>query len=134
MQQREKLELLIRQNKGRVEHPYYSIELSHILKIDIHPTDILDLQQTDLLFDLHQAQSVRGNEEKDFGFKKVWRYEPKTTWVCLCDCLKEKLLNEAAVLFAGPFEFCGGLKIHADCVLSEVCGVKKSAIRREGPD
>src|ERR1700737_208397 len=86
-----KLDLLVRRNKGRTEHPYYATELSHVLKTEVRPTDILDLEETDRLFSAHRAQSVRSSKEPDFALKKVWRYEPMAVWLASCQCLEEKL-------------------------------------------
>ncbi len=113
-----KLELLVRRNKGRTEHPYYATELAHILKTEVSPADILDLEQTDCVFSAHRAQSVRSNKETGFAFKKAWKYEPTDTWLSFCKCLEERLHGETAVLFAGPYEFCGGVKVGADRALS----------------
>jgi hypothetical protein len=113
-----KLELLVRRNKGRTEHPYYATELAHVLRTEVCPTDILDLEQTDRLFAAHRDQSVRSSKEVDFAFKKVWKYQPTAVWLGLCQCLEEKLRGEMAVLFAGPYEFCGGLKVGVDRALN----------------
>jgi len=113
-----KLQLLVRRNKGRTEHPYYATELSHILKTEINPADILDLEQTDHVFSDHRAQSVRSSKETDFGLKKEWKYEPTGLWLRFCKCLGERLRGETAVLFAGPYEFCGGVKVGVDRALN----------------
>lgn len=113
-----KLELLVRRNKGRMEHPYYATELAHVLRTEVRPTDILDLEETDRLFTRHRDQSVRSSKEKGFAFRKVWKYEPRDCWLGSCQCLQERLRGEPAVLFAGPYEFCGGLKLEADRALN----------------
>src|SRR4051812_12817631 len=102
-----KLGLVLRRNKGRTEHPYYATQLAHVLKSEVRPGDILDLEQTDSLFAAHREQSVRSSKEIGFAFKKTWKYELTTDWLGLCRCLEEKLRGEAAVLFAGPYEYCG---------------------------
>jgi hypothetical protein len=108
-----KLGLLVRRNKGRTEHPYYATELAHVLKVEVRPSDILDLEETDCLFAAHRDQSVKSSKEIDFAFKKMWKYEPTTVWLGLCRCLEEKLRGETAVLFAGPYEYCGAVKVAA---------------------
>lgn len=115
-----KLGLLVRRNKGRTEHPYYATELSHLLKIEIRPTDVLGLEDTDRLFAIHRAHSIRSTKEPDFAFRKVWKYEPAAVWLRTCQCLEERLQRELAVLFAGPYEFCGGLRVGADRALKAV--------------
>lgn len=112
------LQLLVRRNKGRTDHPNYATELAHILKTEINPADILDLEHTDRVFSAHHAQSVRSNEETDFGFKRVWRYEATGVWLSFCQCLEDRLRGETGVLFAGPYAFCGGVKVGADRALS----------------
>lgn len=113
-----KLGLLVRRNKGRTDHPYYATELAHVLKAGIRPGDILDLEQTDHLFAAHRDQSVRSNKEIGFAFKKKWKYEPTTEWLVLCRCLEERLRSETAVLFAGPYEYCGAVKVDASRALN----------------
>jgi hypothetical protein len=49
-EQHGKLELLVRRTKGRMEHPYYATELSHVLKTEMRPVDVLSLEETDRLF------------------------------------------------------------------------------------
>jgi len=113
-----KLELLVRRNKGRTEHPYYATEISHVLKTQLRPTDILALEETDRHFSRHRDQSIRSSKEPGFAFKKVWKYEPTDSWLDLCRCLEEKLRGEPALLFAGPYEFCGGVTVDADRAIS----------------
>lgn len=115
-----KLEILVRRNKGRTEHPYYATELAHILKTEIRAADILDLEETDRLFSTYLAQFARVNVEPGFGFKKVWKYNPVFAWSNICHCMQEKLRDQPAILFAGPYEFCGGLKITADRILESI--------------
>ena len=118
-----RLELLIRRNKGRTEYPYYATELSHLLKTRVHPADILDIEETDRFFLLHQAQAVRASKEPGFAFEKTWKYEPKDLWLNKCQSLAEELRGEPVVLFAGPYEFCGGVKTDADVVLNAAVAV-----------
>jgi len=119
-QNQRKLELLVRQNKGRVDHGYYVTELSHILRTQVNPTDILDLQQTDAIFAIHKSESLKSNSETGFAFKKLWHREPVSMWLNFCHCLGDQLTNESAVLFAGPYHFCGGVKINPTFALKAV--------------
>src|SRR5258708_30096301 len=112
-----KLELLVRRNKGRVEYPYYATELSHILKVKVGPADVLDLEATDRLFAQHLENSTRSSMQADFSFKKAWKHEPVTDWLRACQCLGERLRGERAVLFAGPYEFCGGVRVDPERAL-----------------
>jgi hypothetical protein len=119
-EQHGKLELLVRRNKGRMEHPYYATELSHVLKTEMRPVDVLSLEETDRLFFRHREQSVRSSKEPGFAFKKVWKYEPTDSWLTSCRCLEDKLRAEPAALFAGPYEFCGGVKVDVGRALKAV--------------
>jgi hypothetical protein len=112
------MELLVRQNKGRTQYPYYATELSHVLKMGVRPIEILDLEQTDRLFSVHRAQSMQRSTEPDLAARKVWNYEPVTVWLSTCKCVEERLRGEQAVLFAGPFEFCGAVKLSVDQALT----------------
>jgi hypothetical protein len=115
-----KLGLLIRRNKGRTEYPYYATELAHLLKTEVRPSDILDLEETDRLFAVHRDQSVRSSKNDEFAFKKMWKHKPTIPWLDVCRCIGEKLGGETAVLFAGPFEFCGGVKVSTSVALKAV--------------
>jgi hypothetical protein len=50
----------------------------------------------------------------------VWKHKPIAAWLDFCRCLEEKLVDEKAVLFAGPYEFCGGLNVSVDRALNAV--------------
>ncbi|MGA9528494.1 MAG: hypothetical protein WBS24_10290 [Terriglobales bacterium] len=113
-----RLELLVRQNKGRMEHQYYATELSHLLKAQIAPSDIFDLAESDRLLSSHRRQSVRSNNERDFAFRKTWNFQPIGPWSSTCCSLGRKLQGEPTVLFVGPYEFCGAIKVRADRALS----------------
>jgi len=115
-----KLGLLVRQNKGRTEHPYYVTELSHVLRTELHTKDILDLEETDHLFSRHRDQSIKISKELGFAFKKVWKYEPTDLWLASFHQLGERLRAEQAVLFAGPYEFCGGVKLSVERALNRI--------------
>jgi hypothetical protein len=101
-----------------MECPSYATELSHLLKAEIHPSDILALEETDSFLSIHHAQAGRSAKEKGFAFKKTWRYKPLATWTNLCRELGEKLCEVPAVLFVGPYEFCGGVKVKAGRALN----------------
>ncbi len=118
-----KLQLLVRQNKGQTEHQYYATELSHLLKTAVGPSDVLGLEETDRLFSAHRAQSARSYNEADFAFKKTWNYKPTDSWLESCRRLGQKLRGEPAVLFVGPFEFCGAVKVTADAALSRIASL-----------
>jgi len=112
-----KLQLLVRRNRGRTEYQYYATELSHLLRAEVLTNDILDLEQTDRIFSAHRAQSVRTNKEAGFAIRKRWNYKPIDPWLCACRYLGKKLQGEASVLFVGPYEFCGAVKVDADRAL-----------------
>ena len=55
-----KLELAVRGNKGRVEYPYYTTELSHLLKSEVRSRDLLSLQATRTTSSLYTEPSRSG--------------------------------------------------------------------------
>jgi hypothetical protein len=115
-----RLSLSVRRNKGRTEYAYYATELAHMLKIAVSSSDLLDLEETDRLFAVHRDQSVRSANDVGFAFKKEWKYDLKPAWLSVCECLGDKLVGELAVLFAGPYEFCGGLRVNPGWALKAV--------------
>lgn len=122
-QQPNKLEILARRNKGRTEHQYYPTELSHRLKSRISPVDVLDLEETDRIASIYYAQSKRAYEEQGFAYACIWRYEPIAPWVESCRRLGEKFHEQPAVLFVGPYEYCGAVRVAAQSVLNEVASL-----------
>jgi len=116
-EQASKLELLVRRNKGRREYQYYATELSHLLKTSIGPNNILDLGETDRLLACHRENALRSNKESSFAFRKKWPYEPLRVWSAACRVLGSKLGDEPAVLFVGPYEFCGAVRLDANRAL-----------------
>jgi hypothetical protein len=132
----DRLKLLVRRNKGRTEHSYYATELSHVLKTEVRPVDILDLEETDRLFSHYCDQAHRSSKELGFAFRKVWKYDPTAPWLASCRCLEEKLRGEPAVLFAGPYEFCGGVKVDLDRALRAVASIlefDRDTVQLESP-
>lgn len=121
--QQTNLQLLVRQNKGRTEHQYYTTELSHRLKAVIGPDDVLDLEETDRIFSTYREQSRRSSKEIGFAFRKVWAYKPAIPWVELCRRIGERLRGQVAILFVGPYEYCGAVRVNADIVLNEVASL-----------
>jgi hypothetical protein len=97
-----------------MEHPYYATELARVLRTEVGPNDVLDLEQTDRLFGVHLDQSLRSNTDAGFAFRKIWKHEPTAPWLRMCQCLEQRLYGEAAVWFAGPYEFCGAINVSAD--------------------
>lgn len=118
-----RLALLVRRNKGRVEYPYYATELSHLLEIEINQSDVLELEETDRLSSTHLAEAAQSNKEAGFAFKKTWKYKPLDLWSNFCRNLGKELFGEPAVLFVGPYEFCGGLKVNAETALSHAASL-----------
>lgn len=115
-----KLELLVRRNKGRTEHQYYTTELSHLLRKHIEANEILDLEETDRLLSIHRESARRMSKELNFVFRKTWKFLPTWPWSVACSRLASVLIGQPAVLFVGPYEFCGAVKVDADRALKEV--------------
>jgi hypothetical protein len=119
-QQQTKLQLLVRRNKGRTEHQYYATELSHLLKAAVGPCDILDLEETDRLSSKQRTELAKSYKEIAYAFKEAWEYKAMASWTESCRRLGQKLRGESAVLFVGPYEFCGAIRTKADAVLNEI--------------
>jgi hypothetical protein len=123
MHQPTRIQLLVRRNKGRTEHLYYVAELSHLLGTPIEPNDILDLEETDRLLSIHREHAIRGNKELNFVFRRKWNFLPTRRWSGACSRVASVLIGQPAVLFVGPYEFCGAVKVDADRALSEVAAL-----------
>lgn len=122
-QQPSRLEILVRKNRGRTEHKYYTTELSHRLKLQISPADVLDLEETDRIAAIYYSQAKRAYEEQGFAYACIWGYEPIALWFEACRRLGEKLYGQPAVLFVGPYEYCGAVRVSAHSVLNEVASL-----------
>lgn len=115
-----KIELLVRKNDARREHPYYLTELSHILKQPITQEDLLDLAATDELFSLFD-NTCRSDPESIL--KNTWPHDPGSRWIRVCFCLAERLGTEQVALFAGPYSVCGAVKTQAEYPLVNAASV-----------
>lgn len=120
-ERKRKLELLVRTNEGRREHPYYVTELSHILKHPVNDIDLLDLDTTDRLFSQYTDRSRE--ETPESSLKKIWPHHPSSNWIRVCFCLSEQLGSEEVVLFAGPYTTCGAVKTKAEYPLANAASV-----------
>jgi hypothetical protein len=120
-ERKRKLELLARRNAGRREHPYYLRELSHVLNHPIDEVDVLDLDTTDRLFS--QYTDCSRQEAQGSSLKKIWPYDPNSSWIRVCFCLAEQLGFEEVVLFAGPYNSCGAVRTKAEFPLVNAASV-----------
>ena len=110
VERQRKIELLIRKNEARREHLYYLSELSHILKQSVTDGELFDLETTDKLFSQYKKSSL----EPKTALQKTWPLHPNSVWARVCSCLAQKLRNEPAVLFVGPYNLCGAVRTRAE--------------------
>jgi hypothetical protein len=118
---KKKLELLVRRNEGKREHPYYLTEISHVLKHPIGEVDLLDLDKTDQLFSEYTDHSRKATP--DSSLKKIWPHHPSLNWIRVCFCLAEQLGSEEVILFAGPYTVCGAVRTKAEYPLVNAASV-----------
>ena len=121
IERKKRLELLVRKNEGKREHPYYLTELSHSLKNPIGEADLLDLDTTDRFFSQHAELSKQ--EAPNPVLKKVWPQHPNSNWIRVCFCLAEQLGVEEVVLFVGPYAACGAVRTKAEYPLVNAASV-----------
>ena len=116
-----KIELLVRKNEAKREHPYYLTELSHALKQPIGEEDLLDLETTDELISRFNNDTCPSG--LDSSVKTTWPYNPSSRWIRTCFCLAEKLGAEQVALFAGPYSACGAVRTKAEYPLVNALSV-----------
>jgi hypothetical protein len=68
--------------------------------------DRLDLSATDHLFASFKA-AVKATPI----MKRSWPYVPDPAWADCCKRIAESLSGERAVLFVGPFQYCGAVRV-----------------------
>lgn len=114
-----RIDLLLRQNEARREHPYYLTELSHILKHPVTEDDLFDLETTDKLF----ARSTDVCKDSQSILQKTWPRQPISGWMRVCFCLAEQLGSEPVALFAGPYKLWGAIRTAAENPLVNAAAV-----------
>jgi hypothetical protein len=119
VERQRKIELLVRQNEARREHPYYLTELSHVLKHAITEDELFDLETTDKLF----SQSMDASKHSRSILQKTWPLQPNSVWIRVCFCLAEHLGCEPVVLFVGPYNLCGAIKTRAEYPLVNAAAI-----------
>jgi|SRR6478735_3594132 len=111
VERQRKIELLLRKNQAKKEHPYYLTELSHVLKHSITEEDSVDLEMTD---DLLAQFNEGGRADPKSILKTTWPFEPTSRWLRICFCMAKELESEPVALFAGPYEACGAVRTKAE--------------------
>jgi hypothetical protein len=112
-----KLELLVRSNRGRVEFKTYKDDLEKILGVDISAQDLLDLESTDQLFAQWRIARENQSTSSKLTFSKTWQYEPSRVWLSECLRVTGSLERATAVLFVGPYKYCGAVIVKTEQVL-----------------
>jgi len=115
VERQRQLELLVRRNEAKTEHPYYLTELSHVLKQQMTEGDLIDLEMTDTL--LSRYNKAASSTDPTTTLKVVWPSEPNSSWVRVCFCIAEQLQSEPVALFAGPYNACGAVRVKAEYAL-----------------
>lgn len=117
MDRQRRLQLLVRQNRARVEFKTYSEELEKLLKVKIEDQDRIGLETTDRLFAAHTKELQQNLHQPQNCFQKTWTYEPTRAWSDECDRLGGALHDLEGVLFVGPFQYCGAVRVPLDRAL-----------------
>jgi hypothetical protein len=106
-----RIQLLVRQNRGQRDFKTYVEELSGLLKVEIADTDRLDLEATDRLFAAHTKWCQESTHQPQHCFQKTWTYEPTSLWSGECARTGGALRGLTGVLFVGPYEYCGAIRV-----------------------
>lgn len=121
LERQRKIELLVRKNEGKREHPYYLTELAHVLKQPINEGDLIDLETSDDLFSKFDKGALR--DESDGALRRTWPSEPNSSWIRVCFSLAERLGDEPVALFVGPYKVCGAIRTRAEYPLLNALSV-----------
>lgn len=113
---RRRLQLLARQNRGKTEFRSYLGELAGLLEVEIADSDRLDLQATDQLFAAHKKRRQE-HHQPQHCFQKTWTYMPTGVWSVECARIGGALRGIHGVLFVGPYEYCGAIKVELERAL-----------------
>jgi len=112
VERQRKIELLVRKNEAKRDHPDYASELSRVLKYPIDVQDLIDLEVTDDLFAQFDTNARR--RDTTWVLKRTWPTVPNMPWIRICLCLAQELKSEPVALFAGPYKECGAVRIAAE--------------------
>lgn len=106
-----RLQLLVQQNRGRTDFKTYVEELASLLNMEISDPDRLDLEATDQLFAAHTKGCQESMHQPQRCFQKSWPYEPTEVWSSECVRIGGALRGVAGVLFVGPYDYCGAIRV-----------------------
>ena len=112
-----RVQLLVRKNRGRTEFKTYVGELARLLRLEIADPDRLDLEATDELFAVHTRCGQESTRQPQHFIQKTWTYEPISVWSGECAHIGDALRGLAGVLFVGPYEYCGAIRVASERVL-----------------
>jgi hypothetical protein len=112
-----RLQLLVRQNRGRTEFRTYIGELAGVLEAKIADSDRLDLQTTDQLFAAHVNGRQESTQQPQRYFQKTWTYMPIRVWSGECARIGAALRGIHGILFVGPYKYCGAIKVDSERAL-----------------
>lgn len=120
MDRQRRLELLVRQNRGRTEFKTYFDDLELLLNLRIAGRNRIDLETTDQLLIAYSRGLEESRNQPQQHFQKTWPYEPTGPWTSECERIAKALHSEEAVLFIGPYEYCGAVRVALESVLKAV--------------
>ena len=95
----------------------YFEDLERLLAIKIAGRDRLDLETTDHLFEAYTNGLQKSKDQPQYCFRMTWTHEPIRAWMVECERIGGALAGKGAVLFVGPYEFCGAIRVASDAAI-----------------
>lgn len=105
-----RLELMIRENRGRRERTEYTRVLTEILNLPIHVSDFIDLEITDkLIEDFYEKY-----KKISTSMKVVYSESDRDKLDNVLDVLGKSSIGEEGYLIGKQSEYCGAVKVPVD--------------------
>ena len=73
--------------------------------------DRLDLELTDELLAANRRGLQEHRHQPQRYFQKTWSYDPANVWSGACERIGDALRSQEGILFIGPYECCGAIKV-----------------------
>lgn len=115
-----RLALLARRNRGRTEFKTYAEDLARLLTVESLISDTLDLEATDHQLAANKKGLQESTHSPQLRFQKTWAYEPTKIWSRECARAGALFRGRAGVLFVGPYEYCGAVRVDPERALQAV--------------
>ena len=113
-------EYLARINRASTEYRHSNERLAEILGKPIPPEVRFDLAETDRMIAKLRESVAKAQTEYLPMLKRTWPYHPLTPWQVCCKCIGDSLGDEDAILFAGPFTYCGAIRVEVNRALANL--------------